>query len=69
MAMLPLGKATGKIRLTAGALRQLVTGKVKAPSAYNRCVGNKLFGTRPGKAVRAEFTKAAVSCKGTRTKK
>jgi hypothetical protein len=41
---------------------------VKRPSAFNRCVGSKLYGQKGGNQ-REKFAKAASDCKGTRSKK
>lgn len=52
--------------VTLPALRRVLGGRGHAVSSFNRCVGSKLYGNRPGNtaAVRTAFAAAAKECKG-----
>ena len=55
-------KLSGK-NITIPLARKIVGLPGHAKSAFNRCVGGKLHGTKGG---RQNFTEAAKACKGTR---
>jgi len=55
-------KLSGK-NITVPLARRIVGLPGHATSAFNRCVGGKLRGTRGGIAA---FTSAAKECKGTK---
>ena len=58
-------KLSGK-NITVPLARRIVGLPGHATSSFNRCVGGKLYGTRPGtrSAARQAFTDAAHGCKG-----
>ena len=59
-------KLSGKY-ITVPLARRIVGMPGHQASAFNRCVGGRLYGTKPGRGgVRQAFTEAAKSCKGTR---
>ena len=35
---------------------------VRKPSAFNRCIGSALRGTKPGKGIQRAFAEAAKTC-------
>ena len=57
-------KISGKV-FTLPVLRRIAGMPGHASSAFNRCVGSKLFGTHPAnrKAARDAFSTAAKGCK------
>jgi hypothetical protein len=56
-------------KVTLPLARRIIGLPGHAASKFNRCVGGKLFGQKGTKAtIRANFTKAAQDCKGTRNK-
>jgi len=59
-------KISGKV-FTLPVLRRIAGMPGHASSKFNRCVGAKLFGVKPGvggqKQVRDNFTAAAKACK------
>ncbi len=60
-------KLSGK-NITIPLARRIVGLPGHASSAFNRCVGGKLFGTHPASRAeaRAAFSSAAKSCQGKR---
>lgn len=60
-------KLSGKY-ITVPLARRILGMPGHASSRFNRCVGNQLYGGRPGSraAAREAFTKAVASCRGTR---
>lgn len=57
-------KLSGKY-ITVPLARRIVGMPGHVSSAFNRCVGGKLFGSRPGNRAKAReaFTEAAKACK------
>jgi hypothetical protein len=60
-------KLSGK-NITIPLARRIVGLPGHSSSVFNRCVGGKLFGTKPTDraAARDNFAKAASACKGKR---
>ena len=57
-------KLSGKY-ITVPLARRIIGMPGHVSSKFNRCIGNKLFGTHPAdrSAARAAFTSAAKACK------
>lgn len=60
-------KLSGKW-ITVPLARKMVGLPGHASSKFNRCIGGKLYGGRPGTrmAAREAFTRAVGECRGTR---
>jgi len=60
-------KLSGK-NITVPLARRIVGLPGHASSAFNRCVGGKLFGSHPANraAARENFTRAVGECRGAR---
>lgn len=60
-------KLSGK-HITVPLARRILGMPGHASSRFNRCIGNQLYGSRPGSrsAAREAFVKAVGTCRGTR---